>query len=781
MQLVFRKLTADDSRPLPPGEVWLCPQVSGQQHLRRVALVACEQGWQAFPHGAGTPQVIVVDVNPTLDDLLGATFVMAALAGEPLPAGCKAFARYAALVREGLRPGTVPLEVSLEGIFQAIRNAHGEDLADPAIGALFVDDWRRMAQVLLAAAAAGQDPFTTALFAAGEEFARERAFLAKDRDVYQQDVLRGERWLVRLPEGPPQAAGLLLRRPKSLLFKDWSRQDRETPTGQPYLFLAVDWGAGQWVFSTDPVHRLSLKSLAEQLQAAEAGRDPDRAPQHPWFDGQPFGHTLVAAPRAGTVLDEKRLLGVVKHWTNARPCRPLRSGLQRLSMAAAAMAALVLLSVGLIGLRPVPSSPPAGRASTAAPREHQILEVRLNNDPCPRGLADVDDGHGAFLCVEQRVSLLKGSNSITFVEQNRFLEPRPVRLTVRVRAENPQTAFGSENVSGIRLNDQDLLAAGHAPETDEWPTVLKDRRNVFTFVLNNPTAEALPVVLQLGWRDNPRGMKLHVLSVGVATYPAASGFRPLRYADADARDVAQAVAVHWREKFQTAVAEPIVLVNEQAEKQQILAALERLTDSDVVKEHDLVVVVLSGHGERNPETGQYYFVPFDYEKDKLISTGLPWSSMKDAFASMRCRVVVILDTCHSGAAGLKGNTSDKLQVAVNKALEELGQTRRDIVILAACLGSESSLEDSQWQHGALSLAILECLAGKQERAVRADLESAQILRNRRGAGVITLADLGHYAEKRVRELVKRDQSVVLRAVNDIAPQQIPIGAYDNPE
>jgi uncharacterized caspase-like protein len=246
--------------------------------------------------------------------------------------------------------------------------------------------------------------------------------------------------------------------------------------------------------------------------------------------------------------------------------------------------------------------------------------------------------------------------------------------------------------------------------------------------------------------------------------------------------LAQALAAHWREKFQTEVAEATILVNDEAKRTPILAALERLTtDAKLVKEHDLVVVALSGHGERNPETGQYYFVPFDYEQGKLISTGLPWGSMKDAFASMRCRVVVILDTCHSGAAGLKGNTNDELQAAVTKALAELGRTKRDIVILAACLGSESSREDAQWQHGALSLAILECLAGKQERAVQADSESSQILRQRRGAGVITLADLGHYADIRVRELVQRDQSVVLRALNDIAPQQIPIGAYERAE
>src|SRR5439155_10081304 len=122
------------------------------------------------------------------------------------------------------------------------------------------------------------------------------------------DVLSGERWYVRIPGGPPEGAGLLLRRPKSLLFKYWARQDAEAPGGQGYVFLAVDWGDGKWVFSTPPLHRLPIKPLADALQAAEAAKDPQHAQKDPWFDGKPFGHTLVAAPRAGTRLGEPQVL-----------------------------------------------------------------------------------------------------------------------------------------------------------------------------------------------------------------------------------------------------------------------------------------------------------------------------------------------------------------------------------------------------------------------------------------------------------------------------------------
>ena len=97
-----------------------------------------------------------------------------------------------------------------------------------------------------------------------------------------------------------------------------SRRPR-APGDAGYLLLAVYEPEATWVFSTDPVQRLSLKTLAEALQAAEAACDPSRAAADPWFDGQPFGHTLVATPRGGTLLSEKKVLAIVEHWGQARP------------------------------------------------------------------------------------------------------------------------------------------------------------------------------------------------------------------------------------------------------------------------------------------------------------------------------------------------------------------------------------------------------------------------------------------------------------------------------
>jgi hypothetical protein len=350
VRLVFRKWQRNDVQPPAPGEIHIQPGRDEDRGRRDLATVVLEGGVEALSRGDGPVERVVVDADPTLDGMLAAAFTMRLLAGKALPPGARAFARYAALVREGLNPGNLPLEVSLEGIYLAIRNGAGGDLTDGATAARFAADWSRMADCILQAAEAGHDPFTTALPAlvAGAEFARERTFLARDQEVYRQDVERGERWLVKLPGDSPRGAGLLLRRPKSLLFKSWCRRDVQAPGGQAYLFLAVDWDKGSWVFSTDPVQRLEIKTLAETLQAQEKAADPVRAEKDPWFDGKPFGHTLVAAPKAGTVLPEKQVLRVVKSWAAAqapgagiKKSKLLASG----GAAAALVAATVLVMI----------------------------------------------------------------------------------------------------------------------------------------------------------------------------------------------------------------------------------------------------------------------------------------------------------------------------------------------------------------------------------------------------------------------------------------------------
>jgi caspase domain-containing protein len=323
MELVFRATTPRDDAAAP-GEIYILPRGSDAQR-RDLAVFVVDRGIAALLQGTGPITRIVIPCDttrPTLDDMMAAAFVRRLIEGTELPAGAAVFAKYAALAREGLQPGDMPLESSMEGIFLSIRNNATGDLSNPTAAASFLGDWQRMEQTILKAADAGKDPFVTNLFGDSAQFARERTFLKKDENVYREDVRRGQQWIVQIPGGPPSSAMLVLDQPKSLLWKYWSRRDNSAPVGGSYLLLVVNWGKGHWVISTDPIQRIGIKELADKLQEAEAAKGA--AVEDPWFDGAPFGHTLVAAPKSGTQLDDRDVQAIIKKWSKAKPVTDVR-------------------------------------------------------------------------------------------------------------------------------------------------------------------------------------------------------------------------------------------------------------------------------------------------------------------------------------------------------------------------------------------------------------------------------------------------------------------------
>ncbi len=476
-----------------------------------------------------------------------------------------------------------------------------------------------MAARILRAAEQGADPFTTKLFSAGPEFARERTFLVRDSEVFRQDVNSGEQWSVSIPGGPPQGKALLLRRPKSLLFKYWSRHRDESTAGEPFLLLAVTFDAGQWVFSTDPIQRLPLKALADELQAAEASQDPSRAHQEPWFDGKPFGYTLVAAPKGGTVLLDAKVLHIVKGWAGAS--RPVPGKLRRTK--AVLTVAVMLASLGLyVGYRP--------------------------NGSMDRGL-----------------------------------------------------------------------------ELDEMP----------------------PAAGQTSAKGN-----LYLVSVGISHYQNKN--YNLEVARKDAQELGEVFRRQGKTLFDRFPVS-VTLLDELATHDNIIQALAGLGRK--VQAHDLVIVTLSGHGDNFGRKDDFYFLPYDFDPSRKEARSVNRDDFTRFLGGLGCRVLLVLDTCHSGA--------------VTKQLRSKEDNK--MVVMAACLGSKLAKESQKWGHGALTLALLEGLQGKHLYTGQTATPWPE------GNGpnkIITLYDLNHYITKRVQELTKSEQAFVSSNTGDFALNDIKIAS-----
>src|SRR5262249_33179211 len=148
-------------------------------------------------------------------------------------------------------------------------------------------------------------------------------------------------------------------------WKEWARSDpaavasdgvkffgpKREPVAAGYQFLAVDEeGTQNWVFSTNPVHRVPIRSLRDQLQKEEEARSPESAAKDPWVSL--YDETLVAARHAGTAIPEADLLRLVKGWCHARPTRRRKWN----RAVPVALGAIVL--VGLLGAHWVGAAPP---------------------------------------------------------------------------------------------------------------------------------------------------------------------------------------------------------------------------------------------------------------------------------------------------------------------------------------------------------------------------------------------------------------------------------------
>jgi Caspase domain len=412
MLLVFRKLPPAESLTPQPGELYLIPALPAQRPRRDIARFVLEHGKAALLQSSVELERIVLDSDPKLDDMLAALFVQVQSEGRELSPGCRAFADYAAAIREGQRPAPVPLEESLEGVYLAMRGLAEKSLTDADTARQFLADWERLAAVILAAAAEGKDPATaqllgasvgfaggrtnalrsinwgkTSVAQAGLGFLREQAFLAKDLAIFREDAARGVRWRIRLP-GAAAGWGLVLRDPKSLLFKYWAKSPCPPPAGGPHQLLAVAPKPGHWVIAVDPGLGVSLKPLAEQLQAAETKAVPDLAGRDPWF----------ASPRAGTRLTEQQVLRVVGKWSHAKPAEGGGLPLRRISIVG--VAAVLLAAAAYFAL------PSSHKQAKPALDVHDlfVLSIGVSNyktlPPLQNAAGDADSLAAAFQGLE---------------------------------------------------------------------------------------------------------------------------------------------------------------------------------------------------------------------------------------------------------------------------------------------------------------------------------------------------------------------------------------------
>jgi WD40 repeat protein/uncharacterized caspase-like protein len=203
---------------------------------------------------------------------------------------------------------------------------------------------------------------------------------------------------------------------------------------------------------------------------------------------------------------------------------------------------------------------------------------------------------------------------------------------------------------------------------------------------------------------------LYVLSVGVDSYKDQS--MNLKYAAADAREMAQEMQQRGQGLFRAVYVEP-PLLNEAATLENINKAFAKLVNQ--VTENDVFVWYLAGHGVALD--GEYYFFPYDLiykNRTALREHGLTNDQLREMLAKMRAtKTVLILDTCDAGmviSAKSSLLIAGRAPLAAKTAIDRLMQTTGR-VILASATDRQMALE-GYGGHGAFTYALLEGLHGK---------------------------------------------------------------------
>jgi uncharacterized caspase-like protein len=154
---------------------------------------------------------------------------------------------------------------------------------------------------------------------------------------------------------------------------------------------------------------------------------------------------------------------------------------------------------------------------------------------------------------------------------------------------------------------------------------------------------------------------------------------------------------------------------------------------------DVAVVLFAGHGV-NDTTGDYYYLPFNADPDRLLRTGVPFYDIRKTVSAIVGKVLFFVDTCHSGnALGHRSGIGSDL----NKVVNELISAENGAIVFAASTGQQDSLEDAVWNNGAFTKAVVEGLTGRADYV---------------GRGRITVNMLDLYISERVKDLTHGRQT-----------------------
>ncbi len=246
-----------------------------------------------------------------------------------------------------------------------------------------------------------------------------------------------------------------------------------------------------------------------------------------------------------------------------------------------------------------------------------------------------------------------------------------------------------------------------------------------------------------------------VLGIGVSKYLNDSQIPNLKYADRDS----QRVVEFFKNKYNLSNDRAMLLTNEDATAIKI----SRFITNNAMKlldKNDTFILYFGGHGAPDVDASsseddglKKYLLLHDSDLNALPMTALSLNNLATLLERLPCkRVVILLDSCFAGAAGVKTLAKLKSLRVSDKSYKNISQLSGEgRVILAASSENQVSHEEDSLQAGVFTHYLLEGLSGKADA---------------KGEGQINILGLYDYVTKGVSGYTGKKQTPVFRGTLD---------------
>lgn len=405
---------------------------------------------------------------------------------------------------------------------------------------------------------------------------------------------------------------------------------------------------------------------------------------------------------------------------------------------------------------------------------HPGLLAEIYSGKRPRASQDVSQKER-----RQPVVLLTRADGQTSNVTTRAIK---VRIDISEPQSNNATPAGARDVrlfrngTLVKVWRGDALKGQRQTSLEATIPIVAGENRLVAYAFNRDNVKSADGALTVaGAQELQRKGTLYVLAFGVNRY--ANEQYNLKYAVADAVSFAEEVQAQQTRLQNFERVEVIQLLDRDATKANIMAALNRLTSSDTTakapaalskiqpaRPEDAVIIYFAGHG--TARGARFYLVPHDLgyagprnslnssAMQQILAHSISDTELESAVEGLdAAQLMMVIDACNSGQAL---EAEEKRRGPMNsKGLAQLAY-EKGMYILTAAQSYQAALEAAELGHGYLTFALIE--EGLKKGAADRDAKDGQVLAR----------EWFNYAAERVPQMQEKEMRARLLLQQDVS-------------